>query len=259
MPPGLGGGVVVTDKGCRVITLFPGPRNCPSVRNIDGHMVRTHEGDVLGAAFREGRQQLCRTQIPRPGGPSCAACDLRPQNLRVAHWGGLISHPRRCSAPYVGGAGHAARLSKRGTSYRHRHATTGGLTEDVAKAAKVHVSTASARTECRYPASHHARCGQACPWCSPPIELSGERLSLRGLRTRRSRPSACSFLISSIRRSRPWSPGIQEIMVAKVRDHESPATARSQRHAAVIESMLSRQVDGLILGTAMRRTRRSTL
>jgi len=123
--------------------------------------------------------------------------------------------------------------------------------KDVAKAAKVHVSTASRALNTD---TQHL----ITPDVVKRVRGVARRLNYQvnafasSLRTRRS--NAIGVLIPDL--FNPSFPslvaGIQEIMVPEGYEITIASDGNdAQRHATVIESMLSRQVDGLILGTAM--------
>jgi LacI family transcriptional regulator len=129
---------------------------------------------------------------------------------------------------------------------------------DVAKAAGVHISTASRALN---NATQHLITADVVER----VRSVARKLDYRanafasGLRTKRS--NAIGLLIPDL-----WNPafpaivaGVQEVVVREGYEITIASDENSsERHATVIESMLSRQVDGLILATAILKDRAIT-
>jgi len=129
---------------------------------------------------------------------------------------------------------------------------------DVAKAASVHISTASRALNSETQHLITADVVERVRSVARKLDYRANAFA-SGLRTKRS--NAIGLLIPDL-----WNPafpaivaGVQEVVVREGYEITIASDENSsERHATVIESMLSRQVDGLILATAILKDRAIT-
>ena len=129
---------------------------------------------------------------------------------------------------------------------------------DVAKAAGVHISTASRALNSETQRLITADVVERVRSVARKLDYRANAFA-SGLRTKRS--NAIGLLIPDL-----WNPafpaivaGVQEVVVREGYEITIASDENSsERHATVIESMLSRQVDGLILATAILKDRAIT-